>query len=215
VRSGWSSSSALILLCGPVYERVVDRRAKTGQIDMGRAIHGRHAGRGRPHPPVVQRQPEAAVKGGVNGRESSSPSCSILVCRGWDRLFFEGNQGGDRRGISALREGSLLTFAGGLFRALDRAHEPGGDDRHAGSVRPPTMGSRRNSLSVVSRRQRDVFLCPRTAPCLRRSRWTRPARLRIGKYLLNHSFMLPTGLVSTLASTASALLLSSILVGMR
>jgi len=34
---------------------------------------------------------------------------------------------------------------------------------------------------------------------------------RIGKYLLNHSFMLP-GLVSTLASTASALLLSSILV---
>ena len=34
---------------------------------------------------------------------------------------------------------------------------------------------------------------------------------RIGKYLLNHSFMLP-GLVSTVASTVSALLLSSILV---
>jgi anaerobic C4-dicarboxylate transporter len=41
--------------------------------------------------------------------------------------------------------------------------------------------------------------------------WTRQATARIGKYLLNHSFMLP-GPVSTVASTATALLLSTALV---
>jgi anaerobic C4-dicarboxylate transporter len=34
---------------------------------------------------------------------------------------------------------------------------------------------------------------------------------RIGRYLLNHSFMVP-GLVSTVASTATALLLSAVLI---
>ena len=193
----------------PVYERVVDGVAKTGQIDMGRAIMVVMLAAAGLILLLFNVSPEAAVKGGVM-KGGLVAFISILGVSWMGSSFFEGNQGAIVGGISALVKDHSWTFAVGLFVLSIVLMSQAATIVMLAPV-ATAMGFPAQLLVGVYPAVNGTFFLPTYGTVLAAVSMDQTGTARIGKYLLNHSFMLP-GLVSTLASTASALLLSSILV---
>jgi len=205
----------LIVLLGvepalrPVYERVVDGVVKTGQIDMGRAIMVIMLAAAGLILLLFGVSPEAAVKGGVM-KGGLVAFISILGVSWLGSSFFDGNQSTIVGAISGLVKDHSWMFAFGLFVLSILLMSQAATIVMLAPV-AAAMGLPPQLLIGVYPAVNGTFFLPTYGTVLAAVSMDQTGTTRIGKYLLNHSFMLP-GLVSTVASTVSALLLSSILV---
>ena len=150
--------------------------------------------------------PEAMMKGSIM-RGGLAAVISILGISWLGSSFFAANQAQIVGDISGLIQRAAWVFAIGLFvvAALQPSSHGGDPDARRPRARPVRGVAGRH----VPCRQRRLFL-PTYGTVLAAVAFDQTGTTRIGKYLLNHSFMLP-GLVTTVSATLIALLLSRII----
>jgi anaerobic C4-dicarboxylate transporter DcuA len=206
--------SAVVLLglypgLRPTFERTVDGVAKTGQVEMGRAIMILMLAAAGAIMLLFGVSAEAAVKGGVM-KGGLVAFVSILGVSWMGSSFFEGNQRAIVGGISALVEGHAWVFAFGLFVLSILLMSQAATIVTLAPV-AAAMGLPAYLLLGVYPAVNGTFVLPTYGTIVAAVSMDQTGTTRIGRYLLNHSFMLP-GVVSTLVSTATALGLSALLV---
>jgi anaerobic C4-dicarboxylate transporter DcuA len=189
----------------PVYETTSQGVAETGQIDMGRAIMIVMLAAAGLLAIVFRASPEKALKGGVMKGGLTAIIC-ILGVSWMGSSFFEANQIAIVGGISGVIQAHPWVFAAGLFvlsillfsqAATIVTLLPVG--LALGLPVPLLVGT----YPAVN----GNFFLPTYGTVLAAVAFDTTGTTRIGKYLLNHSFMLP-GLVATAVAVVSALALA-------
>jgi anaerobic C4-dicarboxylate transporter DcuA len=193
----------------PVYERVVDGVVKTGQIDMGRAIMIVMLAAAGAIMLLFRVSPEEAVKGGVM-KGGLVAFLSILGVSWLGSCFFDSNEATIVGAISAMVAERPWLFAVGLF-ALSILLMSQAATIVMLAPLAASMGLSPQVLIGVYPAVNGTFFLPTYGTILAAVSMDQTGTTRIGKYLLNHSFMLP-GLVSTAVSTAAALAFGSLLI---
>lgn len=151
--------------------------------------------------------PEATLKGTMMRSGLSAIIC-ILGVSWLGSSFFDGNRPVIVGGISGLIEGHPWTFAVGLFALSAMLFSAASTVAILVPV-GVALGLSASSLIAFYPAANAVFFLPTYGTVLAAVSFDQTGTTRIGKYLLNHSFMLP-GLVVTASSVILALLFSSI-----
>jgi anaerobic C4-dicarboxylate transporter DcuA len=194
----------------PVYEQLVEGVTETGQVEMGRAIMIIMLAAAGVIMIVFKASPEAAVKGSIM-KGGLVALISILGVSWMGSSFFTGNQPAIVGGISTAIQSQPWVFAIGMFAlsmllfsqaATVVTLMPVGLALGLGA--PLLVGA----YGAVN----GIFFLPTYGTLLAAVSFDQTGTTRIGKYLLNHSFMRP-GLVSTAACTAVAMGLGRLLLG--
>jgi len=189
----------------PVFETTSQGVTETGQIDMGRAIMIVMLAAAGILAIVFRASPEKALKGGVMKGGLTAIIC-ILGVSWMGSSFFDANQATIVGGISDVIRAQPWVFAAGLFvlsillfsqAATVVTLLPVG--LALGLPVPLLVGT----YPAVN----GNFFLPTYGTVLAAVAFDTTGTTRIGKYLLNHSFMLP-GLVATAVSVISALALA-------
>ena len=150
----------------------------------------------------------AVVKSGVmNG--GIVAFVSILGVSWMGSSFFEANRAEIVGGISAVVEDHAWVFALGLFVLSILLMSQAATIATLAPV-AAAIGIPAATLIGVYPAVNGTFFLPTYGTVLAAVSMDPTGTTRIGRYLLNHSFMLP-GIVSTLASTAAALVLGALL----
>jgi anaerobic C4-dicarboxylate transporter DcuA len=152
---------------------------------------------------------EAAVKSPVM-KGGVVAFVSILGVSWMGSSFFEANRTAIVGGIAALVEDHAWVFALGLFVLSILLMSQAATIVTLAPV-AAAIGLPAQTLIGVYPAVNGTFFLPTYGTVLAAVSMDSTGTTRIGKYLVNHSFMLP-GLVSTVASTATALLLAAVLV---
>jgi anaerobic C4-dicarboxylate transporter DcuA len=194
----------------PVHQKLVEGVTETGQVEMGRAIMIIMLAAAGLIMVFFKASPEAAVKGSIM-KGGLVALISILGVSWLGSSFFEGNQQAIVGGISSAIQSSPWVFAVGLFAlsillfsqaATVVTLVPVGLALGLGA--PLLVGA----YAAVN----GIFFLPTYGTVLAAVSFDQTGTTRIGKYLLNHSFMRP-GLVSTVSTTVIAMVLARWLLG--
>ena len=185
----------------PVYETVSEGVTETGQVEMGRAIMIVMLAAAGILLVLFRADPERAVKGSVMKGGLTAIIC-ILGVSWMGSSFFEGNQPQIVSAISSVVSAHPWVFAVGLFvlsillfsqAATIVTLLPVG---LAIGIPVPTLVGAYPAVN-------GNFFLPTYGTVLAAVAFDRTGTTRIGKYLLNHSFMVP-GLVTTATATVVA-----------
>jgi len=189
----------------PIYERTVEGVTETGQVEMGRAIMIVMLAAAGILLLVLRADPERAVRGSVMKGGLTAIIC-ILGVSWMGSSFFEGNQADLVGGISALVRAEPWIFAVGLFALSILLFSQAATivtlvpvALALGVPVPLILGA----YPAVN----GNFFLPTYGTVLAAVSFDATGTTRIGKYLLNHSFMLP-GLVAAGTATVAATVLA-------
>lgn len=193
----------------PTYSTMVDGAARTGQIDPAGAIMIVMLAIGGLILLLFKANPEAMMKGSVM-RGGLSAVVSILGISWLGSSFFAANEAQIVADISDLIGRAQWVFALGLFFLSALLFSQAAT---VVTLMPVGLGLGLAPWMLVAMYPavNGAFFLPTYGTVLAAVSFDHTGTTRIGKYLLNHSFMWP-GIVSTVVSTLLALLLSSIVV---
>jgi len=210
------SAVAVVVLIGlfpnlrPLYETVTDGVASTGRVEMGAAIMIIMLAAAGLITMLFKVNPATAVKGNLM-RGGLVAIISILGVSWMGSSFFAANEGTIVGTISSLIEAYPWVFALGLFVLCILLFSQAATIVILAPV-GVALGLPAAMLLGVYPAVNGNFFLPTYGTVLAAVSFDQTGTTRIGKYLLNHSFMIP-GLVTTVTATAVALLLSSVLIG--
>jgi anaerobic C4-dicarboxylate transporter DcuA len=194
----------------PVYEQAREGITETGQVEMGRAIMIVMMAAAAVLMLVAKADPEKALKGPVM-KGGLTAIVSILGVSWMGSSFFEANRTTIVDGISSMLQSQPWMFAAGLFLLSILLFSQAATVAILGPVAvalglPPALIL--GSYPAVN----GNFFLPTYGTVLAAVAFDRTGTTRIGKYLLNHSFMRP-GLVATVAATLTAMALARLTLG--
>ena len=192
----------------PTYEVLVEGISETGQVEMARAIMIIMLGAAGLIMLLFKASPAEAVKGSIL-RGGIVAIISILGVSWLGSSFFEANQDAIVGGISSVIEVRPWVFAIGLFVLSILLFSQAATIVLLIPV-GIALGLPGYLLVGMYPAVNGNFFLPTYGTVLAAVSFDQTGTTRIGKYLLNHSFMVP-GLVATTTATLCALLLSSML----
>ncbi|HET6978924.1 MAG TPA: anaerobic C4-dicarboxylate transporter [Pyrinomonadaceae bacterium] len=192
----------------PAYEVVGTGVTETDQVSMGMAIMIVMIAIAGLIMIVCKASPEAALKGTIMRSGITAIIC-ILGISWLGSSFFEGNRNFIVGGISGLLQVYPWTFAIGMFvlstMLFSQAATVAILMPVAVSLNIPAF-----TLAALYPAANGIFFLPTYGTLLAAVSFDQTGTTKIGKYLLNHSFMLP-GLVTTTSTIIIALLLSRLM----
>jgi anaerobic C4-dicarboxylate transporter-like protein len=192
----------------PVYEVIVKGQIDTDQINMGRAIMVVMIAVSGLIMIFFKASPEATLKGTIM-RSGIVAIISILGVSWLGSSFFEGNRTFIVSGISDIIRTYPSTFAVGLFLLSTMLFSAAATV----TILIPVglaLGMPAAMLVALYPAANAVFFLPTYGTLLAAVSFDQTGTTKIGKYLLNHSFMIP-GLVTTVSAVIIALVLNAIL----
>ncbi|HOC41554.1 MAG TPA: anaerobic C4-dicarboxylate transporter family protein [Thermoanaerobaculales bacterium] len=191
----------------PVYETVSEGAAETGQIDMGRAIMVVMLAAAGLLAILFRASPEKAIKGGVMKGGLTAIIC-ILGVSWMGSSFFEANQATIVGGISDVIRAQPWVFALGLFALSILLFSQAAT---VVTLLPVgvALGLPLPLLVGTYPAVNGNFFLPTYGTVLAAVAFDTTGTTKIGKYLLNHSFMRP-GLVASAVSVVAALVLAQL-----
>jgi anaerobic C4-dicarboxylate transporter DcuA len=192
----------------PTYEVVGDGGVDTDQVSMGLAIMIVMIAVAGLTMVVFRASPEATLKGTIM-RSGLTAIISIMGVSWLGSSFFEGNRFLIVSGISTLVKVYPLAFAAGMFLLSTMLFSQAATVSLLMPV-GQALGMPTALLIAFYPASNGLFFVPTYGTVLAAVSFDQTGTTRIGKYLLNHSFMRP-GLVTTVSAVAIALLLSKIL----
>jgi len=192
----------------PTYEMIVDGNTQYGQIGMGAAIMIIMLSAAGLMMIFFNAKPADAVKGSIM-RGGIVAIISILGISWLGSSFFEGNRVEIIAGISSVIEQYPWIFGAGLFVLSILLFSQAAT---VVTLMPVgvALGLPVTLLIGFYPAVNGYFFLPTYGTILAAVSFDQTGTTKIGKYLLNHSFMLP-GLVVTATTTIMALLLSNFL----
>ncbi len=192
----------------PAYEVVGSGVAETDQVGMGMAIMIVMIAIAGLIMIVFKASPEVALKGTIMRSGITAIIC-ILGISWLGSSFFEGNRGFIVSGISNLLQTYPWTFAVGMFVLSSMLFSQAAT---VAILMPVGVALKLPALTLVALypAANGIFFLPTYGTLLAAVSFDQTGSTKIGKYLLNHSFMLP-GLVTIISTIVIGLLLSSIL----
>ena len=191
----------------PAYAVVANGVADTDQVSMGMAIMIVMIAIAGLTMILFKASPEATLKGTIM-RSGITAIISILGISWLGSSFFEGNRTAIVGGISHLVQLYPLSFAAGMFvlstLLLSQAAT-------VALLMPvgTALGLPASSLIAFYPASCGLFFLPTYGTIIAAVSFDETGTTKIGKYLLNHSFMLP-GLVTMISAVVIALLLSKV-----
>lgn len=205
---------AVVVLIGmfpnlrPVYQIIGDGAVDTDQVNMGMAIMIVMLTIAGLSTLIFKASPEAMLKGTIM-RSGISAIISIIGVSWLGSSFFEGNRGSIVSGISALVGSHAWAFGAGLFMLSSMLFSAAATVAILVPVGlavglPPYL------LVAFYPAANSVFFFPTYGTLLAAVSFDQTGTTKIGKLLLNHSFMVP-GLVTVIASVVIALSLGKLL----
>ena len=192
----------------PLYQKVGEGITETGQVEMGRAIMILMLCAAGIIMFLFKASPEAAVKGSMM-KGGLVALISILGVSWLGSSFFEANQSVIVQGISGQIQEHPWIFAAGLFTLSILLFSPAATIVILAPV-GVALGLGAKDIIGAYPAVNGLFFLPTYGTILAAVSFDQTGTTRIGKYLLNHSFMLP-GIVTTVVATLIALVLSSLL----
>ena len=191
----------------PAYEVAVAESGaiETNQVSMGMAIMIVMIAIAGLILVVFKASPEAALKGTIMRSGITAIIC-ILGISWLGSSFFEGNRGFIVGGISSLLQVYPWTFAIGMFVLSAMLFSQAAT---VAILMPVGMALNLPAftLAALYPAANGIFFLPTYGTLLAAVSFDQTGTTKIGKYLLNHSFMLP-GLVTITSTIVIALLLS-------
>jgi len=194
----------------PVYQVVENGAVDTDQVSMGMAIMIVMFAIAGFTMILFKASPEGALKGTIM-RNGVAAIISIIGVAWLGSSFFEGNRSFIVSGISDLVRSYPWAFAVGLFILSTLLFSAAATVVILMPV-GLTLGMQPMLLIALYPAANSIFFLPTYGTLLAAVSFDQTGTTRIGKYLLNHSFMLP-GMVSSVAAIVIALALSAILPG--
>lgn len=191
----------------PAYEVVGGDLTETDQVSMGMAIMIVMIAVAGLIMIVFKASPEAALKGTIMRSGITAIIC-ILGISWLGSSFFEGNRSFIVGGISNILQVYPWTFSIGMFVLSTMLFSQAATV----AILMPLGGALKlpaSTLAALYPAANGIFFLPTYGTLLAAVSFDQTGTTKIGKYLLNHSFMLP-GLVTIISTIAIALLLSSI-----
>jgi anaerobic C4-dicarboxylate transporter DcuA len=186
----------------PVYEQVGEGVTETGQVEMGRATMIVMLAAAGLILLLARSDPEKAIKGSVM-RGGLTAIISILGVSWMGSSFFEGNRAAIVGAISATVETHPWVFAAGLFVLSILLFSQAATIAILGPV-AVALGLPAPLIVGAYPAVNGNFFLPTYGTVLAAVSFDQTGTTRIGRYLLNHSFMRP-GLVTTATTTVAAL----------
>jgi len=207
----FAAAIAAVVLIGifpglrPVYEQAGEGVTETGQVELGRATMIVMLAAAGLMLLLAGSDPEKAIKGGVM-KGGLTAVISILGVSWMGSSFFEGNRTAIVAAISGTIETHPWVFAAGLFVLSLLLFSQAAAVAILGPV-AVAIGLPAPLLVGAYPAVNGNFFLPTYGTVLAAVSFDQTGTTRIGRYLLNHSFMRP-GLVATATSTAAALALA-------
>jgi len=192
----------------PAYEVVGNGVTETDQVGMGMAIMIVMIAMAGLIMIVFKASPEVALKGTIMRSGITAIIC-ILGISWLGSSFFEGNRGFIVGGISNLLQTYPWTFAVGMFVLSSMLFSQAAT---VAILMPVGVALKLPALTLVALypAANGIFFLPTYGTLLAAVSFDQTGSTKIGKYLLNHSFMLP-GLVTIISTIVIGLLLSKFL----
>jgi anaerobic C4-dicarboxylate transporter DcuA len=185
----------------PIYEQTKEGITETGQVEMGRATMIVMLAAAGLLLLFARSDPEKAIKGSVM-KGGLTAVISILGVSWMGSSFFEGNRAAIVGGISATIQTHPWVFALGLFVLSLLLFSQAAAIAILGPV-AVAIGLPAPLIVGAYPAVNGNFFLPTYGTVLAAVSFDQTGTTRIGRYLLNHSFMLP-GLVATFTTTAVA-----------
>lgn len=192
----------------PVYQKITEDVTETGQVEMGRAIMILMLCAAGVMMALFKANPETAVKGSMM-KGGLVALISILGVSWLGSSFFDANQNTIVHGISSQIQAHPWIFSAGLFTLSILLFSPAATIAILAPV-GIALGLGAKEMIGAYPSVNGLFFLPTYGTILAAVSFDQTGTTRIGKYLLNHSFMVP-GLVTTIVSTVVAMVLSSML----
>jgi anaerobic C4-dicarboxylate transporter-like protein len=191
----------------PAYEVVGSDIAETDQVSMGMAIMIVMIAVSGLIMIVFKASPEAALKGTIMRSGITAIIC-ILGISWLGSSFFEGNRNFIVGSISNILQVYPWTFSIGMFVLSTILFSQAAT---VAILMPLGVALKlpASTLAALYPAANGIFFLPTYGTLLAAVSFDQTGTTKIGKYLLNHSFMLP-GLVTIISTIAIALLLSNI-----
>lgn len=193
----------------PVYQKVGEEITETGQVEMGRAIMILMLCVSAIMMLLFKASPEAAVKGSMM-KGGLVALISILGVSWLGSSFFEANQKLIVDAIASQIQSHPWIFSLGLFTLSILLFSQAATIVILAPI-GVALGLGAREMLTAYPAVNGLFFLPTYGTILAAVSFDQTGTTRIGKYLLNHSFMLP-GLVSTCSSVLTAYLMSSLLI---
>jgi anaerobic C4-dicarboxylate transporter-like protein len=193
----------------PAYEvAAANGVAETDQVSMGMAIMIVMIAIAGLIMVVFKASPEAALKGTIMRSGITAIIC-ILGISWLGSSFFEGNRASIIGGIESVLQTYPWTFAIGMFVLSTMLFSQAAT---VAILLPVGVALKlpAATLAALYPAANGIFFLPTYGTLLAAVSFDQTGTTKIGKYLLNHSFMLP-GLVTIISTIVIALLLSRIL----
>lgn len=193
----------------PSYQVVGDGGIDTDQVSMGMAIMIVMIAVSGLTMILFRASPEATLKGTIM-RSGLTAIISIMGISWLGSSFFEGNRIVIVSGISNLVKLYPFAFAGGLFLLSTMLFSQAAT---VALMMPigQALGLSASQLIAFYPASNGLFFVPTYGTVLAAVSFDQTGTTKIGKYLLNHSFMRP-GVVSMVSAILIAFLLSKILI---
>ena len=192
----------------PHYEVFGSATLETDQVDMGMAIMIVMIAVAGLIMIAFKASPEAALKGTIMRSGITAIVC-ILGISWLGSSFFEGNRSSIVGGIEGVVQVYPWTFAVGIFVLSTMLFSQAATVAILMPV-GVALNLPAATLAALYPAANGIFFLPTYGTLLAAVSFDQTGTTKIGKYLLNHSFMLP-GLVTIISSTVIALLLSRLL----
>jgi anaerobic C4-dicarboxylate transporter DcuA len=189
----------------PIYERVSEGVTETGQVEMGRAVMIVMMAAAALLLLVFRADPEKAVKGSIMKGGLTAVIC-ILGVSWMGSSFFEGNQSTIVGAISSIVGTHPWVFAAGLFVLSILLFSQAATIAILAPV-AVALGLPLPQIVGAYPAVNGNFFLPTYGTVLAAVSFDQTGTTRIGKYLVNHSFMLP-GLVTTATASVVAAVLA-------
>jgi anaerobic C4-dicarboxylate transporter DcuA len=194
----------------PAYEQVVEGVTETGQVEMGRAIMIVMLAAAGLIMIFFKPSAEAAIKGSIM-KGGLVALISILGVSWLGSSFFEGNQQALVGGISSAIQSQPWVFAVGLFALSILLFSMAATVVTLVPV-GLALGLPAALLVGAFPAVNGVFFLPTYGTVLAAISFDSTGTTKVGRYLLNHSFMRP-GLVSIVSATTVAMVLAHWVLG--
>lgn len=192
----------------PEYQKLVEGVTETGQVEMGRAIMIVMLCAAGVMMVLFRASPEAAVKGSMM-RGGLVALISILGVSWLGSSFVEANEAAIVSAISGVIQAHPWIFAAGLFAMSILLFSQAATVMILAPI-GIALGLGAGELIGAYPSVNGLFFLPTYGTILAAVSFDQTGTTRIGKYLLNHSFMVP-GLVTTVVATLAAMGLCTLL----
>jgi anaerobic C4-dicarboxylate transporter DcuA len=192
----------------PEYQKLVEGVTETGQVEMGRAIMILMLCAAGVMMVLFKASPEAAVKGSMM-KGGLVALISILGVSWLGSSFVEANEAAIVDAIAGVIQAWPWIFAAGLFAMSILLFSQAATIMILAPI-GIALGLGAGELIGAYPSVNGLFFLPTYGTILAAVSFDQTGTTRIGKYLLNHSFMVP-GLVTTAVATLAAMGLSRVL----